>query len=176
MKFAYSTPLRSFSIVTRTRSAGKCFNWNTYSGNDCLSDEIPSDRGINPFLLSLKIKRKFWLCTDFQTQTLITKGLISLIKYVHSSTLNVYIEIVHKASVQKMNTQSQEDKDNMAPLFVWVIRDFTLKSDLDGHSVTADEYLENCLKNVLRTFLTCGSTLWHLFSIMQNYFTYYLYT
>ncbi|XP_073491584.1 guanylate-binding protein 1-like [Aquarana catesbeiana] len=66
-----------------------------------------------------------------------------------NSTLNVYIEIVHKASVQKMNTQSQEDKDNMAPLFVWVIRDFTLKSDLDGHSVTADEYLENCLKNVL---------------------------
>ncbi|CAI9533683.1 unnamed protein product [Staurois parvus] len=65
-----------------------------------------------------------------------------------NSTLNVYIEIVHKASFQKMKAQSKEDTGNMAPFFVWVIRDFTLKSVLDGRSVTADEYLENCLKDV----------------------------
>ncbi|KAG5848211.1 hypothetical protein ANANG_G00096050 [Anguilla anguilla] len=32
------------------------------------------------------------------------------------------------------------------PTFVWAVRDFTLELEIDGKSITADEYLENALK------------------------------
>ena len=32
------------------------------------------------------------------------------------------------------------------PDFIWIVRDFTLELELDGNSITEDEYLENALK------------------------------
>ena len=32
------------------------------------------------------------------------------------------------------------------PDLLWAVRDFTLELELDGHTITADEYLQNALK------------------------------
>ena len=43
------------------------------------------------------------------------------------------------------------------PDFIWTVRDFTLELELDGNSITEDEYLENALKLIpgIRAGLEC---------------------
>ncbi|KAE8578269.1 hypothetical protein XENTR_v10023426 [Xenopus tropicalis] len=54
-----------------------------------------------------------------------------------------------------MSRSSLEDEEGnlgdslFTPLFVWAVRDFSLKPELEGQAVTSDEYLENSLKDKL---------------------------
>ncbi|XP_075687085.1 guanylate-binding protein 6-like [Rhinoderma darwinii] len=52
-------------------------------------------------------------------------------------------------TVSKQNDQDvQTDDDHMLPLLVWTLRDATLKLEINGRPATADEYLENSLKDI----------------------------
>ena len=50
----------------------------------------------------------------------------------------------------EMKSNKDEDDDRTYvrhfPSFVWAVRDFSLELELDGKPITADEYLENGLK------------------------------
>ncbi|XP_043925741.1 guanylate-binding protein 1-like [Protopterus annectens] len=46
----------------------------------------------------------------------------------------------------KKKENEKEDLGRIFPPFVWTIRDFTLDLEMDNKAITADEYLENCLK------------------------------
>ena len=48
-----------------------------------------------------------------------------------------------------ISTSSDEDQSNLAqhfPNFVWAVRDHHLKLEIEGKEVTANDYLEFCLK------------------------------
>ncbi|XP_075034881.1 guanylate-binding protein 3-like isoform X2 [Mixophyes fleayi] len=66
------------------------------------------------------------------------------------SMIELHQNIMDKSTNQKKKTGGQEkaEEAKMAPYFVWVVRDFTLKPELGGHPVTADEYLENCIMDI----------------------------
>ncbi|KAM4631868.1 guanylate-binding protein 3-like isoform 1-T1 [Discoglossus pictus] len=52
----------------------------------------------------------------------------------------------------KTSHQSEDEEDmeggSLVPLFVWVVRDFSLSLELQGRPITADEYLENSLQDI----------------------------
>ncbi|XP_063791218.1 guanylate-binding protein 1-like [Pseudophryne corroboree] len=49
--------------------------------------------------------------------------------------------------VKTKNNDDEEDEfSRHFPAFVWAVRDFTLRLELDGEAITADDYLENALK------------------------------
>ena len=56
-----------------------------------------------------------------------------------------------------MKSNKDEDDDRtyvrFLPSFVWAVRDFSLDLELDGKPITADEYLENSLKDKPGWFL-----------------------
>ena len=43
------------------------------------------------------------------------------------------------------NKNDDADFDCYFPLFIFVLRDFTLDLEIDGEEVTSDQYLEHCL-------------------------------
>ncbi|XP_075837318.1 guanylate-binding protein 3-like [Microtus pennsylvanicus] len=51
-----------------------------------------------------------------------------------------------KASPREDEGKDSSEFVSFFPDFVWTVRDFTLELKLDGHVITADEYLENALK------------------------------
>ncbi|CAH6777138.1 guanylate-binding protein 4 [Phodopus roborovskii] len=56
-------------------------------------------------------------------------------------------ELIRAKSTSR--SEEMDDSDEFVsffPDFIWVVRDFTLELKLDGHVITADEYLENALK------------------------------
>ncbi|KAM5151650.1 guanylate-binding protein 2-like [Mantella aurantiaca] len=116
-----------------------------------LGDPVKGDSGNDCMILSLAMLMSSAVIYNSMgviNQDTLEKLEYPFLQYAHSSTLNLHCDILHKASAQKGKTPPQEDTNNTAPLFVWVIRDFTLKLDLDGRPVTADQYLENSLKDV----------------------------
>ncbi|XP_067317274.1 guanylate-binding protein 1-like [Anolis sagrei] len=60
-------------------------------------------------------------------------------------------ELTQKITVTSSRDPSQEDEDSSEfvryfPAFIWAVRDFMLKLEIDGHPVSDDGYLENALK------------------------------
>ena len=41
--------------------------------------------------------------------------------------------------------ETDDNFDSFFPHFVYVLRDFSLKTEVEGHIMTSDEYLEDCL-------------------------------
>ncbi|XP_063791207.1 guanylate-binding protein 1-like [Pseudophryne corroboree] len=92
--------------------------------------------------------------------------IMSLALLMSSAVIYNSRDVINQDAVEKLhavtelhqrimqNAQEEEDvgqedsEDGMAPHFVWVVRDFTLKSELGGRAVSADEYLEDCLKDI----------------------------
>ncbi|CAN2390882.1 GTPase activity, partial [Pristimantis euphronides] len=64
------------------------------------------------------------------------------VKKLHSMTQR-YQYITQTASRQDAQTDDGEDT---LPLLVWTLRDVTLRLEIDGRPVTANEYLENSLR------------------------------
>ncbi|XP_071978913.1 guanylate-binding protein 5-like [Engystomops pustulosus] len=62
---------------------------------------------------------------------------------------------IHQIITQFAAKQDGEDlqmggDDPVLPLLVWTLRDATLRLEINGHPVTADEYLENSLQAITR--------------------------
>jgi hypothetical protein len=53
-----------------------------------------------------------------------------------------------KSSPEENEVEDSADFVSFFPDFVWTLRDFSLDLEVDGKSVSADEYLENSLKLV----------------------------
>ncbi|XP_053326496.1 guanylate-binding protein 3-like [Spea bombifrons] len=51
---------------------------------------------------------------------------------------------------ESKNTQEDGEgvEPEVIPLFIWVLRDFSLQLEINGRPFTEDEYLENCLKDI----------------------------
>ncbi|XP_010878336.2 guanylate-binding protein 1-like [Esox lucius] len=73
----------------------------------------------------------------------------------------------------KADQQGEEESSEYLryfPSFVWTVRDFTLTLEVNGRSITANEYLENALK--LRTGSSKKDQLYNLpRSCLRNYFS-----
>ncbi|XP_056390575.1 guanylate-binding protein 1-like [Hyla sarda] len=69
------------------------------------------------------------------------------VKKLHTMT-GTYQFISEKASKQNGQDVQAGDDDHMSSLLVWAVRDFTLKLEINGRPVTADEYLENSLQDI----------------------------
>ncbi|XP_030641366.1 guanylate-binding protein 1-like [Chanos chanos] len=70
----------------------------------------------------------------------INNDALEKLHYVTELTKHIKVK-----SDSKDNDQS-EDFVSIFPSFVWVVRDFTLTLELDGHPITADQYLDSALK------------------------------
>ncbi|XP_030641367.1 guanylate-binding protein 1-like [Chanos chanos] len=70
----------------------------------------------------------------------INNNALEKLHYVTELTKHIKVK-----SDSKDNDQS-EDFASIFPSFVWVVRDFTLTLELDGHPITADQYLDSALK------------------------------
>ncbi|XP_066499917.1 guanylate-binding protein 1-like [Hoplias malabaricus] len=64
--------------------------------------------------------------------------------YVAKLTENIKVNSNPKNDKAKYNTSTEFMR--VFPSFVWAVRDFILKLELNGKPITADEYLENALK------------------------------
>ncbi|CAK6441320.1 unnamed protein product [Pipistrellus nathusii] len=51
-----------------------------------------------------------------------------------------------KSSPKHLEVEDATEFVSFFPDFIWAVRDFTLELKLNGHPITADEYLENALK------------------------------
>ncbi|XP_053124833.1 guanylate-binding protein 1-like [Hemicordylus capensis] len=66
--------------------------------------------------------------------------------------LHYVTELTQHIKAKNQTTENPQGRDDSAefvrffPTFVWALRDFTLQLQLDGHSISEDEYLENALK------------------------------
>ncbi|XP_066433712.1 guanylate-binding protein 2-like [Eleutherodactylus coqui] len=69
------------------------------------------------------------------------------VKKLHSMT-TTHQYITEKASQADGPDVQTADGDHTLPLLVWTLRDATLKLELNGRPVSADEYLENCLQDI----------------------------
>ncbi|XP_077129855.1 guanylate-binding protein 1-like [Ranitomeya variabilis] len=56
--------------------------------------------------------------------------------------------ITEKASKQEGRDVQTDSEDHMRPHLVWALRDATLKLEIKGQPASADEYLENCLREI----------------------------
>ena len=68
--------------------------------------------------------------------------LISLLSYVTELTDRIRA----RSSPDVDGVEDSADFVSFFPDFVWTLRDFSLDLEVDGQSITADEYLENSLK------------------------------
>ncbi|XP_036612978.1 guanylate-binding protein 4-like [Trichosurus vulpecula] len=68
--------------------------------------------------------------------------LIHDLRYVTELTELIKV----KSSPNAVGEEDSAEFVGFFPDFVWTVRDFTLELKLDGHPITADEYLENALK------------------------------
>ncbi|XP_036372267.1 guanylate-binding protein 2-like [Megalops cyprinoides] len=66
------------------------------------------------------------------------------ISYVHELAKHIKVK-----SSDNGETAASVEFIRIFPHFVWVVRDFMLQLELDGKTITADEYLENALKNIV---------------------------
>ncbi|XP_066499680.1 guanylate-binding protein 1-like [Hoplias malabaricus] len=64
--------------------------------------------------------------------------------YVAKLTEHIKVKSKPKRGDETYNTSTEFMR--VFPSFVWTVRDFTLDLELDGKTITADEYLENALK------------------------------
>ncbi|XP_041432266.1 guanylate-binding protein 6 [Xenopus laevis] len=62
----------------------------------------------------------------------------------HSATSELSESIMRRSSLEEENLGDSP----FTPLFVWAVRNFTLKIELEGQAATSDEYLENSLKEI----------------------------
>ncbi|XP_077192879.1 guanylate-binding protein 7-like isoform X2 [Paroedura picta] len=67
--------------------------------------------------------------------------------------LHYVTELTELIKVKASGRQNSEGVDEIPddflwffPTFIWAVRDFTLQLELDGHPISADEYLENALR------------------------------
>ncbi|XP_063286971.1 guanylate-binding protein 3-like [Pelobates fuscus] len=80
----------------------------------------------------------------------------SVMIYNEKTTINQdALEKLYKMSEQSewiLDRKAREDGDvggwEESPLFIWVVRDFTLKLELGAGPISEDEYLENSLKDI----------------------------
>ncbi|KAM3916906.1 guanylate-binding protein 3-like [Leptodactylus fuscus] len=69
------------------------------------------------------------------------------VKKLYSMT-ETHQDITHRASKQNGQDVPTKDQDPMLPILVWTLRDVTLKLEMNGQPVTADEYLEKSLQDI----------------------------
>ncbi|XP_067217978.1 guanylate-binding protein 1-like isoform X1 [Chanodichthys erythropterus] len=64
--------------------------------------------------------------------------------------LHYVSELAEKIKIRSAEAAEEEEEDSkyviFFPSFIWVVRDFTLKLEIDGKKVTEDEYLEFALQ------------------------------
>ncbi|KAM4632412.1 guanylate-binding protein 6-like [Discoglossus pictus] len=62
--------------------------------------------------------------------------------------------IAYKTSQHNDTTEALDDMEgeSLVPLFVWAVRDFNLKVEIQGCPVTEDDYLENSLRDIHRMY------------------------
>ncbi|XP_067218632.1 guanylate-binding protein 3-like isoform X2 [Chanodichthys erythropterus] len=64
--------------------------------------------------------------------------------------LHYVSELAEKIKIKSAEAAEEEEEDSkyviFFPSFIWVVRDFTLKLEIDGKKVTEDEYLEFALQ------------------------------
>ncbi|XP_053552443.1 guanylate-binding protein 7-like [Bombina bombina] len=61
--------------------------------------------------------------------------------------LHLSTELTEKIKIKsKDNDDEEAEFSKHFPIFIWSVRDFTLKLEINGKLVTEDEYLENALK------------------------------
>ncbi|XP_030641292.1 guanylate-binding protein 1-like [Chanos chanos] len=62
--------------------------------------------------------------------------------------LHYVTELTERIKVKSGSRNDDQSTEFMSffPSFVWTVRDFTLKLELDGQPITADQYLDNALK------------------------------
>ncbi len=73
-------------------------------------------------------------------------------------------ELAEQIKIRSSNAADEEEEDckfvQFFPSFTWVVRDFTLKLEIEGKRVTEDDYLEFALqlkKGILEKFKHCLS-------------------
>uniref|UniRef100_A0AAY5KBU7 GB1/RHD3-type G domain-containing protein n=1 Tax=Esox lucius TaxID=8010 RepID=A0AAY5KBU7_ESOLU len=104
----------------------------------------------------------------------IIKGIGSMWVHVilNTSPYSYVTELTEHIKV-KADQQGEEESSEYLryfPSFVWTVRDFTLTLEVNGRSITANEYLENALK--LRTGSSKKDQLYNLpRSCLRNYFS-----
>ncbi|KAI9224730.1 guanylate-binding protein [Blastocladiella britannica] len=62
--------------------------------------------------------------------------------------LSNHIRLTHASEAGAEETVDAYALNKFFPKFVWLVRDFVLKLELDGVSITSDEYLESVLKPI----------------------------
>ncbi len=74
-------------------------------------------------------------------------------------------ELAEQIKIRSSNAADEEEEEDCKfvqffPSFTWVVRDFTLKLEIEGKRVTEDDYLEFALqlkKGILEKFKHCLS-------------------
>ncbi|XP_054576787.1 guanylate-binding protein 6-like isoform X1 [Eptesicus fuscus] len=87
------------------------------------------------------------LCSSFVYNSLSTINHQALEQLHYVTELTELIRA--KSSPKSDGIEDSIEFVSFFPDFIWAVRDFTLELKLNGHPITADEYLENALKLVL---------------------------
>ena len=74
-----------------------------------------------------------------------TKGVIDSSALDGLQCATAISELI-KTTVAGNANKGEDDFSNNYPYFIWIIRDHHLELEIDGRHVTAEEYLEECLK------------------------------